>query len=132
MVSLKRMALKGRPLQSRTVARRPSIMLRGKPYVGLPVFRITSVAGEGKVKIEHQNLVLPFWGNIKEDFENKESIQGVSGPPDCILAVSNDGVPESEVVSKDPEPMGEGEVIWVKYVQTVFRLKYWVKTIWEG
>ena len=48
-------------------------MLRGKPYEGLPVFRITSVVEEGKVKIVHQNLLLPFGGNIEENSENEGS-----------------------------------------------------------
>ena len=44
--------------------------LEGKSFAGLLVFRITPVAGEGKVKIIHQNL---FGGNIEENFENEGS-----------------------------------------------------------
>ena len=93
--------------------------VEGKPYVELPVFRITPVAGEGKVKIIHQNLLLPFGGNIERNSENKGNQQGVNGPPDCILAVSDDGVPETEVVSTDHESVGEGEAIHV----SVYKLR---------
>ena len=98
--------------------------------MGLPVFRITPVAGEGKVKIVHQNLLLLFGGNTEEDSENEGSQQGVNGPPDCILAVTDDGAPETRVVLTDPEPMGEGGAIHVQCVQTMFKPNYWFKTIW--
>ena len=104
----------------------------GQPYVGLPVFRITPVGGEGKVKIVHQNLLLPFEGNIEEDSENEGNWQGVDGPPDCILAVSDDGLSGTEAVSTDPEPMDEGDAICVQCVQTNYKPNYWVKTIWDG
>ena len=39
--------------------------VEGQPYIRLPVFKITLAAEEGKVKIVHQNLLLPFGGNIK-------------------------------------------------------------------
>ena len=102
----------------------------GQPCVGLLVFRMTPVAGEGKVKILHWSLLLPFGGNIEESSENEGSWQGVDGPPDCILAVSEDGVPETEAVLTDPEPKGEGDAIHVHIVQTEYQPKYWVKTIW--
>ena len=98
--------------------------------MGLPVFRITPVAGKGKVKIVHQNLILPFVYNIKGDSENDGCQQGVDGLPDCILAVSDDGVPGTEVVSTDPEPMGEGDASHLQWVQTEVKLNYWVQTIW--
>ena len=50
-------------------------------WVGLPVFRITPVAGEDKVKIVHQNLLLPFEDNIEKDSENKGSWQSDDGVP---------------------------------------------------
>ena len=98
--------------------------------MGLSVFRITLVAGEGNVKIVHQNLLLSFGGNIKEDSENEGSQQGVNRPPDCILAVSDD-IPGNEAVLTDPEPIGEGDAIHVKCVQTKYKPNYWAKTIWR-
>ena len=66
------------------------------------------------MKIVHQNLLLPFGGNIEEDSENEGSQQGVDGPTDCILAVSDNGVPGTEVASTDPQPIGEGDAICVQ------------------
>ena len=40
-----------------------------QPCAGLPIFRIAPVPGKGKVKNAHQNLLLPFGGNIEEDSE---------------------------------------------------------------
>ena len=37
--------------------------VEGQPYSRLSVFKITPVAGGGKVKILYQNLLLPFGGN---------------------------------------------------------------------
>ena len=85
----------------------------------MPVFRIAPVAGEGKVKIVHWNLLLPFGGNIEGDSENEESLQNVDSPQDCILAVSDDEVPETEVVLTDPETAGEGDAIHMQCVQTM-------------
>ena len=79
---------------------------------------VTSVTEEGKVKIVHQNLLLPFGGNIEEGSENVGSQQVVDGPPDCILAVSDDAVSETAVVLTYPEPGGEGDAIHVQCVQT--------------
>ena len=45
--------------------------VEGQPYSRLPVFRITQVTGGGKVKIVHQNLLLPFQGNIEGDPGNE-------------------------------------------------------------
>ena len=67
----------------------------GQPYAGLPVCSITPVAGEGKVKTVHQNLLLLFGGNIEGSSENKESSQNVDGPQDCIQAISDDRVMQS-------------------------------------
>ena len=83
-----------------------------QPNAGLsPVFRITP------------------GGNIKGDSENERSQQDVNGCQDCILVVSDDGVPETKVVSTDPEPEGQGNAICVQCVQTTVKLNYWVKTI---
>ena len=92
-------------------------MLSGNHIVELLVLRITAVAGEGKVKIIHQNLLLPFGGNIEENSEDMGKWQGVNRPPDCILAASDEGVPETEVVSADPGPEGEDDAICVQCVQ---------------
>ena len=51
-------------------------------------------------------------------------------PPDCILAVSDDGVLEIEAVLTDSEPKSEDDAIHIKCVQTKYKLIYWVKTIW--
>ena len=47
-----------------------------------------------------------------------------------MLAVSDDGVPETEVVLTDPKSVGEGYAIHVQCVQTRKMPNYWVKTIW--
>ena len=49
-------------------------------------------------------------------------------PPHCILAVSDEGVPETELVSTDPKPTEEGDAICVLCVQIGENLNYWVKT----
>ena len=93
--------------------------VEGQPYVGLLVFRIKLVAREGMVIIAHQNLLLLFRSNIKEDSEKEESQQGVERPPDCILAVSDDEVLESKVVLTDPELKGEGYSVgkvWTNWI----------------
>ena len=45
--------------------------VEGQSYIQLLVFKITLVAGDGKVKIVHQNLSLPFGCNIKGVSENE-------------------------------------------------------------
>ena len=65
-VLLKRMAFKGRhKIQDHW----EDIVycVEGQPYNGMLVFRIALVTGEDKVRIVHQNLLLPFGGNIDED-----------------------------------------------------------------
>ena len=47
--------------------------IEGQPYAGLPVFKITPLAGEGKVKIVHQNLLFLFGGNIEGYPENERT-----------------------------------------------------------
>ena len=49
---------------------------------------------------------------------------------DCILAVSDDGVPGTEVVSTDLKSVDEGDSICMQCIQTEEKPKYWVKTIW--
>ena len=66
------------------------------------------------MKIVQQNLLLPFGGNIKGSPEDEGSCQDANGPQDCILTVSDDGVPETEVVSTDLKPVGEGDTICVQ------------------
>ena len=95
----------------------------------LLVFKIAPVAGEGKVKIVHQNLLLPFGGNIKGGPENEGNWQNVDEPQDCILAVSGHGVQGIEDVLTDPKPVDDCHAIIVQHVQTVEKLNYWVKTV---
>ena len=45
--------------------------VEGRPYAVLLVFKITTVTGEGKVKIVLQNMLLPFGGNIDGGPGNK-------------------------------------------------------------
>ena len=123
MVLLKRMGIRGKhKIQDhwkKTISH-----LDGQPYVGLPVSRITPVAGEVKVKLCTKTCYSYLEATLMR------SQQGVDRPQDCILAVSDDGLLETEVLSTDPKPMGEGHAINVQCVQTVFKLNYWVKTIW--
>ena len=76
--------------------------VEGKPYAGLTVFKIAPAAGEGKLKVVHQTLLLPFGGSLERGPDNEVSQQDVNRPQDCILAVLDDGVQETEVVSTDP------------------------------
>ena len=104
--------------------------IKGQPYAGLPVFRITPVAG--KVKGVHQNLLLLFGGNIEVSPENEGSWHDVNKSQDCILTVSDDDVPETEVVLTDPKPVGEGDAMCVQCVQTVEKPDYLVKPYGDG
>ena len=90
--------------------------VEGQPYASLPLFKISPAIEEGKVKIVHHNLLLPFGGNIEGNPENEGSQQDANGPQDCILAVPDGGVPGTEVVSTDPKPVGEGDAICVQCV----------------
>ena len=129
LVLLMRMACKGKQ-KIQDCWENTIYHVKGQPYVGLPVFRITLVAGEGKVSIVHWNMLLPYWGNMEENSENEGSWQGVDRPPDSIMAVSDDGVLETEVSSADPEPEGEGDIVCVQHVQTGYKPNYFVKTVW--
>ena len=64
MVLLKRTAFKGKH-EIQDHWEDTIYHVEGQPYVGLPVLRNVPVAGEGKVKIVYQNLLLPFGGNIE-------------------------------------------------------------------
>ena len=101
--------------------------VEGQPYASLPVFKIIPVAGEGKVTIVHGNLLLQFGGKLKGVLRTREN---ADGSQDFTLAVSDDGVPGTEVVLTDPEPMGEGDVIHVQCVQNGEKPNHWDKTIW--
>ena len=46
------------------------------------------------------------------------------------MEVSDDGVPETEVVSIDLKPVGEGDVIHVQHVLIEEEPNYGVKAIW--
>ena len=89
-----------------------------EPYVGLLVFRITHFRGR-KDENYAPNLLLPFGGNI-EDSENEGSWQGVNRPPDCILAVSDGVISETEVVLTDHKPMCKGDAIHVHVYRLYF------------
>ena len=97
---------------------------------GCQFFRITPVAG--KVKGVHQNLLLLFGGNIEVSPENEGSWHDVNKSQDCILTVSDDDVPETEVVLTDPKPVGEGDAMCVQCVQTVEKPDYLVKPYGDG
>ena len=45
---------------------------RGATICWVASFQNSAVEGEGKVKVVHQNLLLPFGGNV-EDSKNEES-----------------------------------------------------------
>ena len=62
----------------------------------------------------HWNPLLPFG----EYIDNEVSWQDADGPQDCILVVSDDGMPGTEVMSTDPKPVDEGDAICVQRVQT--------------
>ena len=93
---------------------------------------IAPVAGEGKVKIVHQNLLFPFGGNVEEGPKNKGNWQQAANKPqDCILAASDEAVSGTEVLLTDPKPVDEVDTIHVQHVQTEEKLNYLVKTVWE-
>ena len=50
----------------------------GQPYNGMPVFRITPVTGGGKVRVVHQNLLIPLGGNIEVDSGDMRKIGRMS------------------------------------------------------
>ena len=87
--------------------------VEGQPYAKLPVFKIIPVAGEGKVTILHQNLLLLFGGNIEGVLRTREIDKMSMKTQDWILAVSDDSVSGAKVVSTGPKPMDEGDAIWV-------------------
>ena len=82
------------------------------------------------MKIVHQNLLLPFEGNIEGVQGDEENWQDVDEPHDSISAVSDNRGSEAEVVSTDPKPMGEGDAIHVQHIQMEEKLNYWTKTVW--
>ena len=45
--------------------------IEGQTYIRLPVFKITTVEGAGKVKIIHQSFLHPFGGNIERHPEDE-------------------------------------------------------------
>ena len=115
---LKRMAFKG-SYKILDHWEKTLYQFEGQPYAGLPVFRIVPTERESKVKVVHQNLLLPFDNNV-EDSENEESQQDVDGPPDCIQAVSDDVKAETKVVLTDPETKGKGDEVCIQSVQPVY------------
>ena len=85
----------------------------GQPYHGMSVFRITQVTRGSRDKIDHQNLLLPFGGNIEEDPGNEENWQAVNDLLDSISADSDNRESEAKVVLTDPKLVGEGDAIQV-------------------
>ena len=75
-----------------------------------------------KIRIMQKVVIPPFL--------TEESQQNISGPSDCIQAVSDDVETETQVVLTDPEPKCKGDAIYVQCVQTVHELNYWINTIW--
>ena len=63
--------------------------------------------------------------------ENKGIQQNTNEPQDCILAVSDDGMPGTGVVSPGLKPVGESDAIHVQHIQTEEEPNYSVKTIRE-
>ena len=63
-VLLKRMAFKDKH-KIQDHSEETEYCVEREPYIRLSVFKISPVAGEGKVKIVHRNLLLPFEGNIE-------------------------------------------------------------------
>ena len=97
---------------------------------GMLVFQIILVTGGGKSRVVHQNLLLPFRGNIEGDSKDAESWQEVSDPQDTISADSDYKESEPEVVSIDPKPVGEGDATCVQHIQIEGKLDYWTQSIW--
>ena len=129
MVLLKRMVFKGNhKIQDHW--EKTTHHVEGQPFAGLPVFRITPVAGEGKVKIVHKTCYSHL-GATLQILNMRGHQQGVDRSPDCILTVSDDDVLGTEVVLTDPEPTGEGDTIHVQCVQPEYKPNYWLRTIWE-
>ena len=75
-------------IRSWTVGRREKTIYKaeGQPLTGIPVFRVSPIDRDGKVKIIHCNQVLPISTNI-ETSENKVDQEVVDGPQDCIQAI---------------------------------------------
>ena len=76
MVLIKGTAFKGKP-KFQDHWEDSMYCVEGQPYAGFLVFKITPVAGEGKVKVVHQNLLLLFGGNIEGGPEYEGSQQDV-------------------------------------------------------
>ena len=106
--------------------------MRGNHMQGCQFSRSPPVAGEGKVKVVHQYLVLPFGDNIEGGTENEGSQQDVDGPQDCILTVSEDCMPETEVMSTYPKPTDDGDAIHALWVQMKGKLIIGLKPYGNG
>ena len=83
------------------------------------------------MRVVHWNLLLPFGGNIEGDSGDEESLQEASDPQDSISAHSEKKELETEVVSVDPRPAGEGDAICVQDIQVEEKPDYWTQSIWS-
>ena len=83
----------------------------------MPVFRIAPFVGGGKERVVHQNLLLPFGGNIEGDPGNEENWQEVNDAQESISRDSDNRELEAEVVLTDPKPVDEGDAIHVQHIQ---------------
>ena len=120
MVLLKRTAFKGkRKIQNHWVM--PYIVFGGQPYAGLPVSRSPQLQEKVRWKLYTETCYSHLEATLRWGPENERSQQDADRPQDCILTVSDDGVPETEVVLTNTKPVGEGDAIHVQYVKTLER-----------
>ena len=95
------------------------------------VFRVTPVAGGGKVRVVHWNLLLPYGGNIEGDSGDEESWQEVDDSQDSISVDSDNKESEAGVVSIVLKPVGEVDAICVQHIQIEEKLDYRIQSIWD-
>ena len=103
--------------------------VEGQPYAGLLVFKIAPIAKEDKVKIVHQNLLLPFRCNIEGVLRMKEI--------DKVLMDLRIACWQSlMMVCQRLRLCWQILSLWVRVRQSVYsvwtkqKLNYWVETVW--
>ena len=89
----------------------------------MPVFRVSPVDGDGKVKIVCCKPVLPIGVNI-ETSGNERDQKNVDGPQDFIQAVFGD-------VPIDFEPEEVDDVIHLQHVQRMQEPIGWPRVMWD-
>ena len=82
------------------------------------------------MRVVHQNLLLPYGGDIEEDSGDEESWQEADDPQDSNLVDSDSKEFENDVVSIDSKPIGEVEAIHVQHIQIEGKLDYWTQSTW--